>query len=82
MVKKKYIKYIYMTSVTQAIIFDKFYWSPLETRKWLIMHHLIPIKPMHETKKFYRYRLRDPKDFKRIRTIKTKDHLDIIIGYY
>ena len=65
----------------QSVLFDKNYWDIFDSINWLHYHHLYPIKSPHITKKFIRYRIKDPKYFRRLRTIKTKDHLDIIVGF-
>ena len=48
----------------QAIIFDKNNTSTSTTQKcriWLKNHNYKPIKKVHETANFYRYRIREPK---------------------
>ena len=66
----------------QAVLFDRNYWTITQSKKWLAVHHLHPIKPVHATKRFYRYRLHLPSDFRILRTHKTGDHMDLIIGFY
>jgi hypothetical protein len=46
--------------VLQGILFDKTYWSEAATQTFLSKHNLHPIKPVHITAKYYRYRLRNP----------------------
>lgn len=46
----------------QAIIFDKrlpFEWTPDTARAWLQKHGYEPIKRVHATKNFYRYRIQE-----------------------
>lgn len=44
----------------QAILFSKQSFTPDEARKWLHQHNHHPIKRVHETTNYYRYRLRQP----------------------
>jgi hypothetical protein len=66
----------------QAVIFDKNIWNILGAHQWLIHHHYYPIKSPHITKHFIRFRLNDPKQYKRIRTLKLPNGIDMLIGYY
>lgn len=70
-----------MSSAIQSVIFDKSYWTIPESRQWLKAHRIKPLK-RHTTKRFYRYRIHEPSDFQRIRTKKTSDGLDLLIGFY
>ena len=69
------------TSERQAIIFNKHTWNIPSAKKWLKKHNITPIKSPHLTNNFIRFRLEDPTKFKSYATIKTKDDIDIIIGY-
>lgn len=65
----------------QAILFDKKYYTTKKAREYLKKHSLNPIKRVHKTENYFRYRLVDPDDFK---TFKTKDNIrgiKFIIGY-
>lgn len=54
----------------QAILFNKNKWTPSNALKWLKKHNHNPIKPVHITDNYLRYRLRQPhKDYSYI----TKD---------
>ncbi len=49
----------------QSIAFRKIYlrkkvWDKKSSKKWLKKHNYEPIKKVHETKNFLRYRLKDP----------------------
>ena len=44
----------------QSIIFDKQLYSLREAKHWLLMHHYKPIKPVHSTTNFYRFRMSEP----------------------
>ncbi len=68
-----------MSSV-QAIVFDGF-WTPTKARAWMKKHKFKPIKRVHKTTGgFLRYRLIEPKQFKRFFTKKTKRGISFIIG--
>jgi len=69
-----------MTKV-QSIIFDRTRWTPKAAMKWLRRHHDKPIKAMHSTKHFFRYRLHNPHEFHRFITKKLPNGIDLIIGY-
>lgn len=66
----------------QAVIFDKFIWTTALARKFLKKHKFKPIKKVHITDRYYRYRLHNPKKFSRMRTKSVpKWHLKFIIGF-
>jgi len=47
-------------SKIQAVIFDKLIWSNKEAQLWLNQHKLKPIKGVHITKNYRRYRIMEP----------------------
>ena len=53
----------------QAILFDKSKWSAKKARSWLRKHDYIPMRRVEQKPKYLKYHLRDPDDFKRLRTI-------------
>lgn len=66
----------------QAVIFKRNgYWNPTKARKWLAKHGMHAIKRVHTTEQFYRYRLMNPNDFKRMRTKKEPHDIELIIGF-
>lgn len=67
----------------QSILFDRTKWTAKKARNWLNKYNVIPIKRVHATKKFYRYRLRTPnKNLYYHRTISVpSDNLKIIMQY-
>jgi len=69
-------------SKIQSVIFNKSCWDPKNAEIWLYSHKLRPIKSVHETKNYYRYRIRDPKEFKSFMTKKTMKCLSLIIGFH
>jgi hypothetical protein len=63
----------------QAVLFDKHIW-PLElTESYLKLHNFHPIKKVHETKKYYRYRLHKPSKSGRYFTKKLNNGILLII---
>ena len=47
-------------TVTQSIIFSKEFYDTARARRWLKRHHYEPIKRVHETTRFLRYRIEEP----------------------
>jgi hypothetical protein len=70
-----------MGSEVQAVIFNKTYWTPEKASKWLSENGYKPLKRVHRTANFLRYRIRDPSKYTHFSTKKLPDHLDLIIGY-
>ena len=68
-------------SKIQSILFDKKRWTYQTAFKWLQHHHQRPIKGVHETKHFLRYRIRPPHHFMRFITKKLPDGIDLVIGF-
>lgn len=44
----------------QAILFDKKKWTKQSSHHWIRTHNFKPIKPVHITDRYYRYRLVNP----------------------
>jgi len=44
----------------QAALFSVNEWSTDQTRKWLYTHKCVPLKRVHKTSSFLRYRLIEP----------------------
>lgn len=69
-------------SEIQAVLFDKNLWNQSQAMIWLKKHHISPLKKVHVTKRFLRYRINDPKQYKRLRTDKLAHFgIDLIIGF-
>jgi len=49
--------------IIQAIIFQRDKYTSQDARKWLKKHDFTPIKRVHTTINFHRYRIREPEDF-------------------
>lgn len=66
-------------SKIQAVLFDGRYWEQDDARKWLRQHKLKPIKPVHITEHYMRYRILTPHKNKQYRTKKLDNHVTLII---
>ena len=66
-------------SKVQAVLFQKERWKPEDTVDWLLDHGFLPIKKIHETKRYYRFRLRKPGGT--MRTKKITDSIKFIIQF-
>jgi hypothetical protein len=64
----------------QSIYFSK-HWSKYQTAKWLVNNGIIPMKEAHITPGYIRYRIQDPKLFKRFKTVKLGDGINIVYGF-
>ena len=74
---------LYMNNI-QAICFGINDWSTDEARKFLKIHDITPIKKVHKTKSFLRYRILQPnynKYIYRIKTIQKKPLIKFILQY-
>ena len=64
-----------------AVLFYKDYWNTTKARQHLNNEGLKPIKRVHTTDKYHRYRIAEPDYIKFDYTIKRgKNHIDYIIG--
>lgn len=63
-----------------TIAFDKDKWTTDTARKWLKDHNYTPIKRVHKTENWLRYRIRDPAMFKSFITKKENNGINIIFG--
>jgi len=68
-----------MTSTIQACIFPKDLFTTQQARLFLKKHNLKPIKRVHTTKNFYRYRIKNPDTNKRHVTKKLTNGVEIIL---
>ena len=77
----------------QSVLFDKEIYTTGQARKWLEKNNIVPIKRVQKvkseinavtqlpfTENFYRYRIRNPKDFNRFFTKKIKYGIDFVFG--
>ena len=68
----------------QAVLFGISDWSTNDARKWLKNHNITPIKNVHKTDHYLRYRIKTPKYSLfnyRVKTIKTKPLTKLILEY-
>ncbi len=49
-----------MSRKVQAVLFSKEIYDTHSARRWLRRHNYTPIKRVHETTRFLRYRIREP----------------------
>jgi len=63
----------------QAILFDNNIWTCDNARKWLKTHNFKPIKTVHKTEKFLRYRIHEP-NFKNYSTKILNNGIRMIYG--
>jgi hypothetical protein len=70
-----------MTTHIQALLFDKNHFTEKSAEKWINDHDYRPIKPMHETENYYRYRLHTPKGLRNLRTIDFGNYIKAIIYF-
>lgn len=49
----------------QAIIFDRDIYTPNTSLKWVLSHGFKPMKAVHATQHYLRYRILDPARFKK-----------------
>lgn len=64
-----------------SVLFDKKKYSLLEAFKWLDDHNLVPIKPVHETDNYLRFRIQNPVLFHNLKTFTLRNHgIKIIYG--
>jgi hypothetical protein len=63
----------------QAIIFNKQAWTPEQAEEYLHYREIYPIKPVHETKNYLRYRLARPCRICKYRTKEIHPGIKVII---
>lgn len=64
----------------QSILFDKHFWNQDLAESYLQLHNFKPIKDVHETLNYYRYRLAQPKKNGRYFTKKLHNGVSLIIN--
>ena len=71
-------------TVTQAVMFRKDMYDTARCRRWLMKHKLFPIKKVHETSTFYRYRIKETDDNHEYRTKQISPGIKLVIDipYY
>lgn len=71
-----------MNHALQSIIFDKKSWTPKRALNWVISHNYRPKKMVDVTDRKIRFRLREPKQFRRFITKDIGNGIKFIIGFY
>lgn len=70
-----------MSSKIQAVLFDNKFYNTTDARKWLKKNNYKPIKKVHKTKNYLRYRIRKPKKNKNYRFINFGKNISAIIEF-
>jgi len=79
--KKSSSRVLKSSSTVQAVVFGK-NWTTKKARQWLKEKKWKPIKRVHITSGgFLRYRLRDPKQYKKFIWKSTNKGINLIIGF-
>ena len=65
----------------QAINFPKKKFTTEKARTWLKKNKHKPIKRVHETPNYYRYRLMNPKKFKSYRIKELSSGVKLVLGF-
>ena len=68
-------------SYIQSILFNKNTFDKKKAEQWIEKHNFVPIKELHETEKYLRYRLQIPNKKHFYITKKITDYITFIIGY-
>lgn len=66
--------------LVHSIIFKKNKWTIPSSQDWVYFHGYKPIKNVDITKNFYRWRIRDPSQFKQFVTKKIGNGIEIVFG--
>lgn len=64
----------------QTVLFDNSKFSEEEAEEFLEEHKIKPIKSVHYTTNYLRYRIKDPKEFKKFYTKSIEDGIKFVIG--
>ena len=64
-----------------AILFDKHFWTIPKAEAYLKLHQFKPIKEVHITDNYYRYRLLTPNKNNKFFTKKLNNGISLIISY-
>lgn len=68
-------------SEIQAVLFHVNAWTTAKARSYLKKKGLKPIKRVHKTAKYLRYRITDPKIYNHLRIKRGDKKIDYIIGF-
>ena len=70
-----------MPSHIQSVIFKKSGWTTSSARQWLRRNQIHPIKHVHVTKNYYRYRTTEPEIYKRFTMLSVSPTIKFVIGW-
>jgi hypothetical protein len=68
-----------MKGEVQSVLFPHDTYTATQARAWLKLNNIRPMKKVHRTMTFLRYRIRPPERYRSFRTIGRE--IRIIIGY-
>ena len=66
---------------TQAIRFDRDQWTTRDARRWMTTHGVTPMKKVDKSAHQLRYRIQDPSQFSRMRTVTLGEGVSLIVGW-
>lgn len=69
-----------MHSETQAVLFPNYY-NTRDIQNYIKKHNLHPIKDIHQTARFKRLRLTDPKQYNRFTTEVLPNRIRLVLGW-
>ena len=69
------------SSQIHSVVFDDKVWTSTNARLWLKQHNLKAIKRVDKTENTLRYRIKDPKLFKRFTTQVLPNHINLVLGW-
>ncbi len=70
-----------MPEEIQAVLFDNKMYNTRSAERELRKMGITPMKKVHKTTDKLRYRIKDPKNFQKLRTKPTNKGITIIIGF-
>ena len=68
------------SSTIQSVAFERELWTPSDAKEWLKNHNFIPIKKVHPNRRFLRYRLAKPAQFRTFHVKVLPDGVRLILG--
>lgn len=68
-----------MQTTIQSVYFSK-PWTTTAAEKWLKAHNLKPLKSVHRTANYLRYRIHHPSKFQQLRTKKLDQGIYLVFG--
>ena len=65
----------------QSILFKKKSWTPKKAEAWLKKHNYKPLKKVHKTENYLRYRISKPDKRCRYSTVKFNKSIQAVVKY-